>query len=81
MLLIPLRLNLKDSAGYMRSKRISQKSRAVLKAIAKGRSCDQILAADETLTSHDVFRALSESPTNFWHKKPSSQNPPRTKLS
>lgn len=62
----------------MRLKRISPKSREVLKAIAKGKSCDQILAADETLTSHDVFRALSESPTNFWNKKPVHKIKPAT---
>jgi hypothetical protein len=55
----------------MRLKEISQKSRAVLKALAKGRSYQQILAADPTLTAHDVFRALSESPTRFWDKKSS----------
>jgi hypothetical protein len=57
----------------MRLKEISQKSRAVLKALAKGRSYQQILAADHTLTAHDVFRALSESPTRFWDKRSSSK--------
>lgn len=54
----------------MRLSYISEKSRLVLKALAKGRSCEQILAANRTLTAHDVFRALSESPTGFWNKKP-----------
>jgi len=53
----------------MRPNEISQKSRAVLKALAKGLSYEQLLAADRTLTAHDVFRALSESPTGFWHKR------------
>jgi hypothetical protein len=53
----------------MRLNEISQKSRFVLKALAKGRSYEQILAADRTLTAHDVFRALSESPTGFWNKR------------
>jgi hypothetical protein len=57
----------------MRLKEISQKSRAVLKALTKGRSYQQILAADPTLTAHDVFRALSESPTRFWDKRTSSR--------
>ena len=57
----------------MRLNEISQKSRAVLKALAKGRSYQQILAADRTLTPHDVFRALSESPTRFWEKRSSSK--------
>ena len=53
----------------MRLNEISEKSRLVLKALAKGFSYEQLLAADHTLTSHDVFRALSESPTGFWDKK------------
>src|SRR6266404_712315 len=39
--------------------KIKKKSRAVLKAVAEGRSCGQILAADPTLNSHDIFHALS----------------------
>jgi hypothetical protein len=46
-----------------------KKSRAVLKAIAKGRSCEQILAANRTLTYHDIFHAISEAPTSHWRKK------------
>jgi hypothetical protein len=53
----------------MRLNEISEKSRLVLKALAKGLSYEQLLAADHTLTSHDVFRALSESPTGFWDNK------------
>jgi len=53
----------------MRLNEISKKSRAVLKALIKGRSCEEVLAADRTLTAHDVFRALSESPTGFWDKR------------
>lgn len=52
----------------MRLNEVSEKSRAVLKALAKVRSYEQVLAADRTLTAHDVFRALSESPTGFWNK-------------
>ena len=61
---------LTSSYTDMRLKKISRKSRAVLKALAQGQSCEEILAADQTLTSHDVFRALSESPTSFWIRKP-----------
>jgi hypothetical protein len=50
----------------MRLNRISEKSRVVLKALAKGLSYEQILAVDGTLTAHDFFRALSESPPGFW---------------
>jgi len=53
----------------MRLNEISEKSRAVLRALAKGRSYQQLLATDRTLTSHDIFRALSESPTGFWEKR------------
>ena len=53
----------------MRLNDISEKSRAVLKGLAKRLSYEQLLAADHTLTSHDVFRALSESPTGFWDKR------------
>lgn len=41
---------------------MSDKSQAILKALAQGRSCDQILAADRTLTYHDIFRAAAELP-------------------
>jgi hypothetical protein len=58
----------------MRLKYISEKSRLVLKALAKGRSYQQVLAADPNLTEHDVFRALSESPTGYWSKKSAKQN-------
>lgn len=54
----------------MRSKKMTPKSRAVLKALSKVRSYDQVIAGNRDLTSHDVFRALSESPTSFWRKKP-----------
>jgi len=57
------------SSADMRLNEISEKSRLVLKALAKGRSYEQILATDPTLSAHDVFRALSESPTGFWNKK------------
>jgi len=52
----------------MRLNGISEKSRAVLKALAKVRSYVEALVADRTLTVRDVFRALSESPTGFWDK-------------
>jgi len=53
----------------MRMNEISEKSRIVLKALARGLSYNQILAADRTLTAHDFFRALSESPTGFWETR------------
>jgi hypothetical protein len=62
-------------------KKMSQKSRVVLKALAKVRSYDQVTAVNNTLTSHDVFRALSESPTSFWSKKSSPKRKRGTSLS
>jgi len=53
----------------MQLDKLKKKSRAVLKAVAEGRSCGQILAADPTLNSHDIFHALSEAPTAFWGSK------------
>jgi len=53
----------------MRLKDVSDRSRAVLKALAKVGSYEQVLAADRSLTAHDVFRALSESPTGFWDRR------------
>ena len=58
----------------MRLNEISEKSRLVLKALAKGLSYEQLLAADHALTSHDVFRALSESPTRFLGQEVGSQD-------
>jgi len=45
-----------------------KKSRDVLRAIAAGRSCEQILAGDGTLTYHDIFHVVTEAPTSFWKK-------------
>jgi hypothetical protein len=63
----------------MRLNEVSEKSRAVLKALAKGRSYEQVLASDRTLTVHDLFRALSESPTGFWSKKLLFKGRPETR--
>ncbi|HWW01474.1 MAG TPA: hypothetical protein VNZ64_17385 [Candidatus Acidoferrum sp.] len=53
----------------MRWKKLSQKSRDILGAIAKGDSCKQILADDPTLTYHDIFHAAAESPTTCVKKE------------
>jgi hypothetical protein len=52
----------------MESSKASQKSLDILKAIAKGCSCEQILAGDRTLTYHDIFHSVSEVPTSHWKK-------------
>jgi hypothetical protein len=46
----------------LKSARPSDKSQAVLQALVAGCCCDQILAADPTLTYHDIFRATAELP-------------------
>jgi uncharacterized protein (DUF433 family) len=60
----------------MQEKRITHKSRAILKGIADGRSCEQILADDRTLTYHDIFHAVTEAPTRLWKKKKPPANKP-----
>ena len=59
----------------MQQKKITDKSRAVLKGIAKGRSCEQILAEHDDLTYHDIFHAVTEAPTSIWKKKPAANKP------
>ncbi len=41
---------------------------SILAAIAAGRTCEQILAADRTLSYHDIFHAIAEAPTGFWER-------------
>ena len=53
----------------MQLNEISEKLCLVLRALAKGLSYEQLLAADHTLSAPDGFRGLSESPTGFWDKK------------
>lgn len=47
----------------------TKKAKEILKALAAGRTCEQVLARDRTLTYHDVFHAVSEAPTSHWKKK------------
>jgi hypothetical protein len=57
----------------MRLNKVGKKSLAVLKALAAGHSYGQILKKDRSLNSHDVFHALSEAPTKFWTKRPTTK--------
>lgn len=41
----------------------------LLEALASGRSCEQILADDHSLSYHDIFHAVAEPPTSFWRRK------------
>jgi len=60
----------------MQLNKLGEKSRGILKALAKGHSCEQILASDPRLTFHDIFRAATESPTSIWKKKSATEQPP-----
>jgi hypothetical protein len=61
----------------MRASKTNKTARALLKALAEGRSYEQILAGDQTLTSHDLFHTLSETSTSFWSKNPAPKRKPR----
>jgi hypothetical protein len=45
----------------MKATELSEGSRAILSAIAEGRSFDQILAGNPSLTYHDIFYAAGEA--------------------
>ena len=45
----------------MKRHELSPQSRAILAAIAEGRSYEQILLANADLTYHDIFRAAAEA--------------------
>jgi uncharacterized protein (DUF433 family) len=50
-----------------------KKSLTILKAVAAGRSCEQILAANPGLNYHDIFHAIAEAPTSHWKRNPATQ--------
>jgi hypothetical protein len=52
----------------MESKEQRERLKGILEALAAGRSCEQILAADRTLTYHDIFHAAAAAPTSHWDK-------------
>ena len=52
----------------METKNPSSKLDGILEAIATGRTCEQILQADPTLSYHDIFHAIAEAPTGFWRR-------------
>ena len=47
---------------------MDNKTRDILKAIAAGHSCKQILVDDSTLTYHDIFHVLAGVSTSHWRK-------------
>jgi len=50
----------------MQPKEQRERLKGILEALAAGRTCEQILAADRTLTYHDIFHAAAEAPTSHW---------------
>jgi hypothetical protein len=54
----------------MEPNELRERLNSILQAIAAGRSCEQILAGDHTLTYHDIFHAVAEAPTSYWDKPP-----------
>ena len=54
----------------MEPKELRKRLNAILKSIAAGRSCEQILAGDHSLTYRDIFHAVAEAPTSYWDRTP-----------
>ena len=52
----------------MESNETRRKLNGILEALASGRSCEQILAEDLTLSYHDIFHAVAEAPTSYWDR-------------
>jgi hypothetical protein len=52
----------------MEPKEVRAKLNSILEAIASGRTCEQILAADRSLSYRDIFHAVAEAPTSYWDK-------------
>ncbi len=52
----------------MEPKDPKNKAGGILEAFASGSTCEQILAADKSLTYHDIFHAVSETPTTHWKR-------------
>jgi len=57
----------------METNDLRAKLNGILDAIASGRSCEQILARDRTLSYRDIFHAVAEAPTTFWDKAPAER--------
>ncbi len=54
----------------MESNELNNKLHSILAAIAEGHTCEEILAADHTLSYHDIFHAIAEAPTSYWERAP-----------
>ncbi len=55
-------------SGQVQRNQFGSKARRILKALARGRTCEQVLAENPTLTYHEIFRLAAELPTSFWIK-------------
>jgi hypothetical protein len=52
----------------MEAKELKKKAGSIVEAFAAGRTCEQILEADSSLTYHDIFHAVAEMPTSHWKR-------------
>jgi hypothetical protein len=66
--MLPIRGHELQVETDMEPKEQRERLNGILEAIAAGRSCEQILWADRTLTYHDIFHAVAEAPTSHWDK-------------
>ena len=57
----------------MEQNELKAKLSGILEAIAAGRSCEQILASDHTLSYRHIFHAVAEAPTTYWDKAPAER--------
>jgi hypothetical protein len=61
----------------MNGKAKNGKLNGILKAIAAGRTCEQILAANQRLSYHDIFHAVAEAPNGYWRRAAATALPVR----
>ena len=54
---------------------LKERLNRILQAIAAGRSCEQILTADPSLSYHDIFHAIAEAPTTYWTRISARRDP------
>jgi hypothetical protein len=57
----------------MEQKELRAKLNGILQAIAAGRSCEEILASDQSLSYRHIFHAVAEAPTTFWDRSPAEK--------
>ena len=52
----------------MDTKDLKNKAEEIIQAFPTGCTCEQILAADRSLTYRDIFHTVAETPTSQWRK-------------